>query len=55
MRYPKLSYIEFYSCHLQQCPSTDLFSYMTPGDGQKGHMYKVCSSVCSEVFLELAL
>ena len=46
MKYAKLSCIEFYSCHLQQCPSIDLFSYRTPGQGQKGHMIRsVCPSV----------
>ena len=55
MRYAKLSCIEFYSCYLQQCLSIDLFSYRTPGHGQKGHMNKVCPSFCSEVFMELAL
>ena len=55
MRYAKLSYTEFYPCYLQQCHSIDLFSYRTPGHGQKGHMNKVCPSFCSEVFLELAL
>ena len=55
MRYAKLSCIEFFSCYLQQCLSIDLFSYRTPGHGQKGHMNKVCPSFCSEVFLELAL
>ena len=55
MRYAKLSCIEFYSCYLQQCHSIDLFSYRTPGHGQKGHMNKVCASFCSEVFMELAL
>ena len=37
MRYAKLSYTEFYPCYLQQCHSIDLFSYRTPGHGQKGH------------------
>ena len=55
MRYAKLSCTEFYSCYLQQCHSIDLFSYRTPGHGQKGHMNKVCPSFCSEVFMELAL
>ena len=55
MRYAKLSCTEFYPCYLQQCHSIDLFSYRTPGHGQKGHMNKVCPSFCSEVFLELAL
>ena len=55
MRYAKLSCTEFYSCYLQQCHSVDLFSYRTPGHGQKGHMNKVCPSFCSEVFMELAL
>ena len=55
MRYTKLSYTEFYPCYLQQCHSIDLFSYRTPGHGQKGHMNKVCPSFCSEVFMELAL
>ena len=55
MRYAKLSCIEFYSCYLQQCLLIDLFSYRTPGHGQKDHMNKVCPSFCSEVFMELAL
>ena len=55
MRYAKLSCTEFYSCYLQQCHSIDLFSYRTPGHGQKGHMYKVCPSFCSKVFLDMAL
>ena len=55
MRYAELSCTEFYSCYLQQCHSIDLFSYRTPGHGQKGHMNKVCPSFCSEVFMELAL
>ena len=55
MRYAKLSCTEFYPCYLQQCHSIDLFSYRTPGHGQKGHMNKVCPSFCSEVFMELAL
>ena len=55
MRYAKLSCTEFYPCCLQQCHSIDLFSYRTPGHGQKGHMNKVCPSFCSEVFMELAL
>ena len=41
MRYAKLSCTESYSCYLQQCNSVDLFSYKTPGHGQKGHMNKV--------------
>ena len=40
MRYAKLSCTEFYSCYLQQCHSIGLFSYRTPGHGQKGHMNK---------------
>ena len=55
MRYAKLSCTEFYPCCLQQCHSIDLFSYRTPGHGQKGHMNKVCPYFYSEVFLELAL
>ena len=55
MKYAKLSCTEFYPCYLQQCHSIDLFSYRTPGHGQKGHMNKVCPSFCSEVFMELAL
>ena len=55
MRYAKLSCTEFYPYYLQQCYSIDLFSYRTPGHGQKGHMNKVCPSFCSEVFMELAL
>ena len=31
MKYGQSSYIEFYSCYLQQCPLIDLFSYWTPG------------------------
>ena len=54
MRYAKLSCTEF-CCYLQQCYSIDLFSYRTPGHGQRGHMNKVCPSFCSEVFLELTL
>ena len=54
MRYAKQSCTEFYPCYLQQCHSIDLFSYRTPGHGQKGHMNKVCPSFCSEVFMELA-
>ena len=55
MRYAKLSCTEFYPCCLQQCHSIDLFSYRTPGHGQKDHMNKVCPSFCSEVFMGLAL
>ena len=55
MRYAKLSCTEFYPCYLQQCHSIDLFSYRTPGHGQKDHMNKVCPSFCSEFFLEQAL
>ena len=55
MRYAKLSCIEFYSYYLQQCLSTDLFSYRTPGHGQKGNVNKVCPSFFLEVFLELSL
>ena len=55
MRYAKLSCIEFYSCYLQQYLSINLFSYRTPGHGQKGHMNDVCPSFCLEVFLDLAL
>ena len=55
MRYAKLSCTEFYPCYLQQCHSIDLFSYRTPGHGQKDHMNKVCPSFCSELSLELAL
>ena len=55
MRYAKLSCTEFYSCYLQQCHSIVLFSYMTRGHGQKGHMTKVCLSFYSEGFLELPL
>ena len=55
MSYAEVSYTEFNSCYLQQCHSIDLFSYRTPGHGQKGHVNKVCPSFCSEVFLELAL
>ena len=55
MKYAKLSCTEFYPCYLQQCHSIDLFSYRTPGHGQKDHMNKVCPSFCSEVFMELAL
>ena len=54
MRYDKLSYIEFYSSYLEQCLSIDLFSYWTPGRGQKAPMNKVYPSFCPEVFLELA-
>ena len=50
MSYAKLSCAEFYYCYLQQCDSIDLFSYSTPGHGQKGHMNKVCPSFRSEVF-----
>ena len=35
----------FYFCYLQQCHSIELFSYWTPGHGQKGTMNKVCPSV----------
>ena len=52
MRYANLSCTEFYPCYLQQCLSVDLFSYRTPGHGQKGHMNKVCLSFCSDVFVE---
>ena len=55
MTHAELSCTEFYSCHLQQCHSIDLFSYRTPDHGHKGHMNKFCRSFCSEVFLELAL
>ena len=55
MRYAKLSCTEFYPCYLQQCHSIDLFSYRTPGHGQKGHMNKVCPSFYLEVFIELVL
>ena len=55
MRHAKLSCTEFYSCYLQQCRSIDLFSYRTPGHGQKDHMNKVCPSFCSELSMELAL
>ena len=55
MSYAELSCTEFYSRYLQQCYSIDIFSYRNPGYGQKGHMNKVCSSFCSEVFMELAL
>ena len=55
MRYAKLSCTEFYSCYLQQCLSIDLFSYRTPGSGQKGPINKVCLSFCLEIFLELTL
>ena len=55
MSYAKQHFIEFYPCYLQQCHSIDLFSYRTPGHGQKGHMNKVCPSFCSEVFMEFAL
>ena len=55
MRYAKLSCTEFYPCYLQQCHSIDLFSYRTPGHGQKGQMNKVYPSFCSDVFMELAL
>ena len=41
MRYDKLRCTECYSCYLQQCHSTDLFSYRVPGHGHKGHMNKV--------------
>ena len=54
MRYAKLSCTEFYSCYLQKCHSIDLFSYRTPGHGQKGQMNKICPSFYSEVLLELA-
>ena len=54
MSYAELSVIEFYF-YVQQCHSIDLFSYRTPGHGQKGHMKKVCPSFCTEFFLELAL
>ena len=54
MGYGKPSYIKFYSCYLQQCPSIDLFSYWTPFCGQNGPMNKVCTSFCLKVFLELA-
>ena len=50
MRYAKLSCTEFYPCYLQQCHSIDLFSYRTPGHGQKGHMNKVYPSFCSDGF-----
>ena len=55
MWYAKLSCTEFYPCYLQQCHSIDLFSYKTPGHGQKGHMNKACTCFCSDVFMELAL
>ena len=55
MRYAELSCSEFNSCYLQQCHSVDLFSYRTPGHGQKGQMNKVCPFFCSEDFMELAL
>ena len=55
MSYAKLICIEFYSCYLWHCHSIDLFSYMSPGHVQKGHMNKFCPSFCSEVSLELAL
>ena len=55
MSYAKLSCTEFYHYYLQQCHSIDLFSYRTPGHGQKGHMNKVCLFFCSEVFMELAV
>ena len=54
MRYAKLSCTELHPCYLQQCHSIDLFSYGTPGHGQKGHMNKVCPSFCSKVFMKLA-
>ena len=54
MRYAKLSCTEFYPFYPQQCHSIDLFSYRTPGYGQKGQMNKVCPS-CSDMFMELAL
>ena len=38
MRYPELSYTEFYSCYLQQCHSIDFFSYRAPGHGEKGRL-----------------
>ena len=55
MRYTELSWTKFYSCYLQQCHSIDLFSYRTPGHGQKGQMNEACASFCSDVFLKLAL
>ena len=55
MRYTELSCTKFYSCYLQQCHSIDLFSYRTPGHGQKGQMNEACASFCSDVFLKLAL
>ena len=55
MRLDKLSCTEFCSCDPQQCHSINLFSYETLGHGQKGHMYKVCLSFCSEGFMGLAL
>ena len=45
MRYAKLSCTEFYPCYLQQCHSIDIFSYRTPGHGEKGHMYEYGLSV----------
>ena len=55
MRYATLSCTEFYPYYLQQCHSMDLFSYKTPGHGQKCHMNNVCPSYCSDVFMELDL
>ena len=55
IRYGKLGCIDFYSCYLQQCLSINLFSYWTPGRGQKGPMNKACLPFYLEVFLELAL
>ena len=55
MRYTELSCTKFYSCYLQQFNSIDLFSYRTPGHGQKGQMNEACPSFCSDVFLKLAL
>ena len=54
VRYGKLSWIEFYSCYLQQRPSIDLFSYWTPGYGQKGPN-QLGLSFSPEAFLELDL
>ena len=41
LMYAKLRCTEFYSCYLQQCHSTDLFSHRVPSHGQKVHMNKV--------------